>query len=174
MQMAKLSHGGSMPVLTQTESAGGGGGAGAGGWLHPTADPFSNGGLLNRLAPAQPPSTIHHMEAHQGLASMQTNQASRQHTPGKELQPRYATHCTTDTSCQLRCTPPPPHTRIPAAPGITTLVCHLRRTFSLIPWGKTLHCTDRCVRCERKRSCTCTCLLCLRMKRGLLVNVLKD
>ena len=98
-----------MPVLTQTESAGGGGG-----WLHPTADPFSNGGLFNRLPPAQPPSTVHHMEAHQELASMQTDQAGRQHTPGKELQPRYATHGTTDTSCQLSCIPThpptPPHT----------------------------------------------------------------
>ena len=73
-----------MPVLTQTESAGGGGEGG--GWLHPIADPYSNGGLLQRLPP---PSMVHHMEAHQRLASMQSNHTNMQHPPGKEVQLRY-------------------------------------------------------------------------------------
>ena len=101
MQMAKLTHGSSMPVLTQTESIGGGGGGG--GWLHPSADPFSNGGLLNSFSPApaaaQPPSTIHHMETHQSMASMQPDLASRQHLPGKDMQTRYAKLCVTTEKC---------------------------------------------------------------------------
>lgn len=132
MQMAKLTHGGSMPVLTQTKSAGGEGG----GWLHPTADPYSNGGLLQRLAPTppQPPSMVHHMEPHQRLASMQSNHTNMQHPSGKEVQARYiALHSpslsqTIGHLCvQYLCTPPPP-----LVPGIIIPIFRHQRAFSLI------------------------------------------